>query len=206
MDATKLRFFQYSTWVDLWKHHNDTQLKWPQFVVSASVLMLPVLLHNNYAFLTQTPLRHLLAGNPQELGLTFGIPLLLASLCNISMVYIMVRAQHNMVELEYALTLAEHDLGLPVGQFHILNHQKGVSGPRLLRIFMHCFLIWPIFLTSLSSIMGIWYGILCVGVGMSLWFFLNQSRYRHEQRTQKRLQQLIRQHTESTLLSHLLTS
>lgn len=97
---------QYFATIDLWKHHNDILLKWPQVIIGASILFLATLANNQaVAALLAQPQQW---GMGNFLELATGSLLLLFGLAILTMLYVMRRAKTVMANVEAELN-RRHD-------------------------------------------------------------------------------------------------
>lgn len=144
----------YFSTIDLWKHHNDTLLKWPQVIIGAAILFLASIVNNDKvaSFLS----------NPQSSGnnnfseVATGLLLILFGLSIISMLYVMQRARTVMTNIEAELSRLSLELFNDEDYFIRINHPTGTSGRTLIWVFM-AFVLVPIMTILGFCILFGWY-------------------------------------------------
>lgn len=150
MNDKDLLLNRYTWLIDLWSHHNSTQLQWPALVISAALIVISIVIPNQLPLLTQVNLW----GVDTTLALGAGIPLVLAGLGIVVILYMMGRAQSILTRIELEIAQVEEKLGESGCPFRTLNHSAGLSGVTLVRLFIVSFLALPTILLGWIFIIG----------------------------------------------------
>lgn len=156
MEREELLLKQRSDLKDLWTHHNGTQLQWPSVVIGAALLVISNILSGS----TSKLLDPSLWGHDPEVILKYGVPLIIAGLGINVMLYTMARARKIMNVIEGEIMLIENSLGISRGNFHVINHPGGLSGTRILRVYIALFLGFPTVIFGTAFVMGLQWSLI----------------------------------------------
>jgi hypothetical protein len=164
---------RYSSLIDLWSHHNAMQLQWPAVVISATLVVISIVIPSQLSTITNTSLW----GHDVSLTLSSGIPLLLSGLGIATVLYMMGRGQEIMGMLETEINLTEGELGKVQQTFKQLNHPKGLSARKLIRFYMIFLLALPTMFFGMCFTLGLlWGAIGTVSISLA-WFILEQHNW-----------------------------
>jgi hypothetical protein len=152
---------RYAALMDLWIHHNSILFQWPSVVISAAVIVISIVVSGSSSRMMDITRW----GSDVVLKFSAGVPLLITGIAIIVMLYQMGRSRRIVLTLDEELDSIESELGQVRTKFSRINHPKGLSGPRLIRIYMAVCLAAPMMFLGLSFIFG-----LIVGVILSVMF------------------------------------
>src|SRR6185295_2555757 len=135
---------------------------------TATILLLPTLLKNDPATLAiiESPPQW---GHDPLLRYAVGLPLFIAGVGSILILYIMSRARRIMEDLEADMEIIEQHLGEVAGHFRTLNHPRGLSGPILLRRFLSLGVATPMVFFGAGFMAGVVAGTGIWAACMGLW-------------------------------------
>jgi hypothetical protein len=165
-------YSRYSSLVDTWSHQNTMQLQWPSMAITTVLIVLSILVSNQLdKFLNIT-----FWGQNRTVIIGGGIPLLLLGLGTCTMLYLMGRAQRVMRLIEEEITKIESEFEIDGKNFSLLNHPKGISGAKMVRLYLTACIAFPITFTGFLMTFGITIGIIfCVSfASLSLYIELAQ--------------------------------
>lgn len=161
MDINSLQSQRYSSLIQIWAHHNLTQLQWPIVIVGVVFLGLANVVAGRFDLLArpelwgQEPVLRLLA-----------IPFLIAGLGTIAMLRTMTRARQIMGRTEEELEKIELSMSVEADcRFSSLNHPAGASGPFFIHVYLAGIIAAPSLATALCLFCGmLWGGVLSIVV------------------------------------------
>lgn len=153
VDDHEFRRMRYSALMQLWVHHNEILFQWPSIIITAALVVISVLISDVSERIRQTRVWQ----NDIILRLEAGVPLLLTGLAIIIMIYAMGRSRKIVLTLDRELSNIEQlesSGNFNFTQFDQINHPRGFSSPKLLRLYMTIFLAAPLMFLGVSMVIG----------------------------------------------------
>lgn len=159
-ESTYIEFVtaRYSALAQLWAHQNTTRLQWPAVVIGAAFLVISTIFPSDQAGWDIILDRDRWGKDPIPV-LKLGIPLVFSGVGTLVMLYIMERATTNMYAILREIHKLEEHMGVCI-QFKTLTHPRGLSGGRLISVYMALFMAIPMTLSGCVFSMGLLKGLI----------------------------------------------
>lgn len=172
MDNNDFKNTRYASLVSIWSHQNTMQLQWPSLAVTTVLVVLSIIVSNRLDMCLQVSSW----GVKSNLIFGSGVPLLLLGLGTNTMLYLMGRAKRVMNQIENEIALIEKEYSVEGKGFQIINHPKGLSGIRIVRLYLVTCLAFPITFLGFLMSFGFWIG----GAGCLVFIIVSVYIYRSQ--------------------------